>query len=185
MPSQVNRFTCAATMPHKPILTVGCYKNCHRVPIPRIVENPLKDSISLPYPGCLTPVTRQQEPLSPCALNPGLVGLHKSSQNRSKRVLKNGFRRRLTLSSWGSKLGPVSGRIAHHSCQRPMPKEPTTYHPTMEGKGAYNRNARLPAGGGALALPLLEKAARNVALGSEEQLATCMGRSEFFPCEDP
>ena len=35
-------------------------------------------------------------------------------------------------------------------------------HGVMEGKGAYNRYAKLPAGGAALALPLLEKAVRCV-----------------------
>jgi hypothetical protein len=30
-------------------------------------------------------------------------------------------------------------------------------HGVMEGKGSYNRHARLPAGGAALAMPLLEK----------------------------
>ena len=70
-----------------------------------------------------------------------------------------------------------------------MPKEPTTYHPTMEGKGAYNRNARLPAGGGALALPLLEKAVRNVALGSEEQpvviadYGSSQGKNSLLPMQ--
>jgi hypothetical protein len=39
----------------------------------------------------------------------------------------------------------------------------------MEGKGAYNQHARLPAGGAALALPLLEKAARNVRLDPADQ----------------
>jgi hypothetical protein len=32
----------------------------------------------------------------------------------------------------------------------------------MEGRGAYNRNAKIPAGGGALALPFLERAAERV-----------------------
>jgi hypothetical protein len=39
----------------------------------------------------------------------------------------------------------------------------------MEGSGAYNKYAKLPAGGAALALPLLEKAARSVALDASEQ----------------
>jgi len=39
----------------------------------------------------------------------------------------------------------------------------------MEGKGAYNRYAKLPAGGAALALPLLEKAVRCVALDTSDQ----------------
>jgi hypothetical protein len=43
-----------------------------------------------------------------------------------------------------------------------MPNEPTPSHGVMEGRGAYNRYAKLPAGGAALALPLLEKAVRCV-----------------------
>jgi SAM dependent carboxyl methyltransferase len=41
-----------------------------------------------------------------------------------------------------------------------MSNEPTPAHGVMEGKGAYNKYAKLPAGGAALALPLLEKAVR-------------------------
>jgi hypothetical protein len=43
-----------------------------------------------------------------------------------------------------------------------MPIEPTSSESVMEGKGAYNKYAKLPAGGAALALPLLESAARNL-----------------------
>jgi hypothetical protein len=42
-------------------------------------------------------------------------------------------------------------------------------HGVMEGQGAYNRYARLPAGGALSALPFLEEAARNTALGVEDQ----------------
>jgi hypothetical protein len=42
-------------------------------------------------------------------------------------------------------------------------------HGVMEAEGSYNRNARIPAGGAALALPLLEKAARDVALGGRNE----------------
>src|ERR1700723_1366411 len=42
-------------------------------------------------------------------------------------------------------------------------------HGVMEGKGAYNRYAKLPAGGGALALPLWEKAVRSVELETGER----------------
>lgn len=45
----------------------------------------------------------------------------------------------------------------------------TPLSPPMEGKGSYNKYAKLPAGGAALALPLLEKAAQNVALDSSAQ----------------
>lgn len=43
-----------------------------------------------------------------------------------------------------------------------MPEGITPLSPPMEGKGSYNRYAKLPAGGAALALPFLEKAAQNV-----------------------
>lgn len=39
----------------------------------------------------------------------------------------------------------------------------------MEGKGAYNRHATLPADGAAHALPLLEKAMRDVELDSGDK----------------
>jgi hypothetical protein len=47
--------------------------------------------------------------------------------------------------------------------QRPQP------HGVMEGKGAYNRHAKLPAGGAALAMPLWEKAVRNAELEAGNQ----------------
>ena len=50
-----------------------------------------------------------------------------------------------------------------------MSNEQTRSHGVMEGKGAYNRYAKLPAGGGALALPLLENAVRNVTLDEGDQ----------------
>ena len=40
----------------------------------------------------------------------------------------------------------------------------TSSSSVMEGKGAYNKYAKLPAGGAALALPLLEKAIQNLKL---------------------
>jgi hypothetical protein len=50
-----------------------------------------------------------------------------------------------------------------------MPDEPRHSHGVMEGEGAYNKNARLPAEGAALALPLLEKAVRSIPLDPEDQ----------------
>jgi hypothetical protein len=50
-----------------------------------------------------------------------------------------------------------------------MTDETRLSHGVMEGKGAYNRNAKLPAGGAALALPLLQKAARDIPLSSDSQ----------------
>jgi hypothetical protein len=43
-----------------------------------------------------------------------------------------------------------------------MSNTPALYQGTMEAKDAYNRHARLPADGAALALPLLEKAVQGV-----------------------
>jgi hypothetical protein len=50
-----------------------------------------------------------------------------------------------------------------------MLNDPAVSHDVMEGKSAYNRYAKLPAGGAALALPLLEKAVRCVALDTSDQ----------------
>ena len=36
-------------------------------------------------------------------------------------------------------------------------------HGVMEARGSYNRHARIPAGGAALAVPMLEEAIRKVA----------------------
>jgi hypothetical protein len=43
-----------------------------------------------------------------------------------------------------------------------MSEQTKPSHGVMEGKGAYNKHAKLPAGGAALAMPLLEKALRAV-----------------------
>jgi hypothetical protein len=59
----------------------------------------------------------------------------------------------------------------------------------MEGKGAYNRHAKLPAGGVALALPLLERAVRNVRLDTGEQpvviadYGSSQGKNSMFPMQ--
>ena len=50
-----------------------------------------------------------------------------------------------------------------------MKKEPMPPRGVMEGKGAYNKYAKLPAGGAALAVPLLEKAVRNMAVDRGDQ----------------
>ena len=50
-----------------------------------------------------------------------------------------------------------------------MSNKGAPFHGVMEGEGAYNRYAKLPAGGGALALPLLEKAVRCVELDTGDQ----------------
>ena len=49
-----------------------------------------------------------------------------------------------------------------------MSSEPMPSHGVMEGQGAYNKYARLPAGGAALALPLFESAASNVELDTSD-----------------
>jgi hypothetical protein len=51
-----------------------------------------------------------------------------------------------------------------------MQEKAATPHGVMEGMGAYNKHAKLPAGGATLALPYLEKAARSIALDSGERL---------------
>jgi len=50
-----------------------------------------------------------------------------------------------------------------------MSNERGPSHAVMEGRGAYNKHARLPADGAALTLPLLEKAIKEVGLCSGEQ----------------
>jgi len=49
-----------------------------------------------------------------------------------------------------------------------MPDEPTPAHAGMEGQGAYNKHARLQAGGAALALPLLEKATEEIPIATAD-----------------
>src|SRR5580704_6419672 len=46
----------------------------------------------------------------------------------------------------------------------PSFKEEEVPHGVMEGRGAYNRHAIVPAGGGVLGLPFLEKTMRTVRL---------------------
>jgi SAM dependent carboxyl methyltransferase len=50
-----------------------------------------------------------------------------------------------------------------------MANQATVAHGVMEGGGSYNRHARLPAGGGNLALPFLEQAVRNLTLDPGDQ----------------
>jgi hypothetical protein len=50
-----------------------------------------------------------------------------------------------------------------------MGKQATATHGVMEGGGSYNLHAKIPAGGGILALPFLEQAVKNVAIESGEQ----------------
>jgi hypothetical protein len=50
-----------------------------------------------------------------------------------------------------------------------MSDAPRVHVSAMEGKGAYNRNAAIPASGGAFAIPLLEKAAQQISLDSGDR----------------
>ena len=50
-----------------------------------------------------------------------------------------------------------------------MSGAPRVHVSAMEGKGAYNRNAAIPASGGALAIPLFEKAAQQITLDSGDR----------------
>jgi hypothetical protein len=50
-----------------------------------------------------------------------------------------------------------------------MPHAPRVHVSAMEGKGAYNRNAAIPASGAALAIPLLEKAAQQIRFDSDDR----------------
>ena len=52
---------------------------------------------------------------------------------------------------------------------REMSDTPTRHVSAMEGKGAYNRHAAIPAAGGALAIPLLEEAARRIPLDAGDR----------------
>ena len=50
-----------------------------------------------------------------------------------------------------------------------MANQATATHGVMEGGGSYNRHARIPAGGGDLALPFLEQAAESITLDDGNQ----------------
>jgi S-adenosylmethionine-dependent carboxyl methyltransferase len=50
-----------------------------------------------------------------------------------------------------------------------MTNQAIATHGVMEGGGSYNRHARIPAGGGNLALPVLEQAARSITLDDGNQ----------------
>lgn len=50
-----------------------------------------------------------------------------------------------------------------------MSKEAALSHGVMEGKGSYNKHAKLPAGGAAMAMPSLEKAVQGVQLDASDQ----------------
>jgi hypothetical protein len=62
-------------------------------------------------------------------------------------------------------------------------------HGVMEGKGSYNKHARLPAGGAALAMPLLEKAVQTLELDPREQpiviadYGSSQGKNSMIPMQ--
>jgi hypothetical protein len=70
-----------------------------------------------------------------------------------------------------------------------MSHRSTSSHGAMEGDGSYNRHARLPADGGALALPLLKSAAQNIALDSGDRpvviadYGSSQGRNSLAPVQ--
>jgi len=70
-----------------------------------------------------------------------------------------------------------------------MPNETARSHGIMEGKGAYNRYAKLPAGGAALALPLLEKAVHSLELNADDQpivivdYGSSQGKNSMIPMQ--
>src|ERR1700688_550480 len=60
----------------------------------------------------------------------------------------------------------MSNQGASSARDMPDPLETVVSPGVMEGQGAYNRNARLQTSGVAKALPLLERAAQKVVLGT-------------------
>jgi SAM dependent carboxyl methyltransferase len=68
-----------------------------------------------------------------------------------------------------------------------MSDAPRVHVSAMEGKGAYNRNAAIPASGGALAIPLLEKAAQQTSLDPGDRpiviadYGSSQGKNSFAP----
>ncbi len=71
-------------------------------------------------------------------------------------------------------------RIASSRRLFQMSNEREPSHGVMEGGGSYNRNARIPAGGGNLALPFLEQAVQNITLdrGDEPIVIADYGSSQ-------
>ena len=67
-----------------------------------------------------------------------------------------------------------------------MPSTRGPFHAVMEGNGSYNRHAQLPADGAALALPLLQKAIRNVDLSGDGPIViadygSSQGKNSLLP----
>ena len=62
-------------------------------------------------------------------------------------------------------------------------------HGVMEGRGAYNRYAKLPLGAATLALPLWEKAVRSVRLDASDEpvviadYGSSQGKNSFVPMQ--
>jgi SAM dependent carboxyl methyltransferase len=70
-----------------------------------------------------------------------------------------------------------------------MSNERSLPHGVMEGKGAYNKHAKLQASGGALALPLWEKAVLSVELDADDQpvviadYGSSQGKNSLLPMQ--
>jgi hypothetical protein len=70
-----------------------------------------------------------------------------------------------------------------------MPSDPVRPAAAMEGRGSYNRNSRLPAGGAALALAHLERAIAEIPLGSGDvplviaDYGSSQGRNSLAPMQ--
>jgi SAM dependent carboxyl methyltransferase len=87
----------------------------------------------------------------------------------------------------------ISNRLAAYLAKKKgdiqMPNEPTPSHGVMEGGGAYNKYAKLPAGGAALALPLLGRAVPKVELDTGNQpvviadYGSSQGKNSLIPMQ--
>src|ERR1700685_2760749 len=65
-------------------------------------------------------------------------------------------------------LSPIPNAASNKSGEKKMVSRAIAAHGVMEGGGSYNRYAKVPAGGGQLAVPFLEEAARNTTLEAED-----------------
>jgi hypothetical protein len=65
-------------------------------------------------------------------------------------------------------LSATPDTASNRSREKKMVSQAIATHGVMEGGGSYNRYAKVPAGGGQLAVPFLEEAARNTTLEPED-----------------
>jgi hypothetical protein len=75
------------------------------------------------------------------------------------------------VNLWTTGEGQLPFRVtsAIRVQEKEMTSQATAAHGVMESGGSYNRHAKIPAGGGVLALPFLEQAVKNVTLESGDQ----------------